>query len=206
MSYEVFLANSWGLERRHEHGMNLLSLMAVAEENGEAESAFEFDFSPSFEALNPEKIGKLAAEKALRYLGGKPGATLKDPVLLDPLAAAEILEVLAPSFYADNRVKKRSLFPEDPGKKILSETVSLIDDGTLAGGFASFPFDGEGVPRRRLTVVDRGIFQQVLCDTEYGARTGQASNGSSVREGLKPPPQIGHSNFFVEPQCEPVVS
>src|SRR5262245_27918933 len=37
MSFEVFLANSWGLERRHEHGMNVISLMAVAEEGGEAE-------------------------------------------------------------------------------------------------------------------------------------------------------------------------
>ena len=35
------------------------------------------------------------------------------------------------------------------GEKIASDTVTVIDDGTVVGGFGTSPFDGEGVPTRR---------------------------------------------------------
>jgi len=201
---EVSLTNSWGLHRHHQNTMNVLSLMAVAEEGEEAEMAFEFEFSPFFADLNPEAVGLRAAKKAFGYLGSQLGPTFKGPVVLEPLVAAEILDVLAPSFYADHRVKKCSLFDAGPGETILSPHLNLIDDGTLKGGFASFPFDGEGVPRRRLLLVKEGILQQVLADTHYGARLKAHSTGSSSREGIKRPPEIGHSNFYILPGTLPL--
>ncbi|MFO1518535.1 MAG: TldD/PmbA family protein [bacterium] len=197
-SYEILLANSWGLQARHQKTMNVLSLMAVAEQGGEAEAAFDFEFSNFFDSLDAEKVGRRAAEKAARYLGGKPGPTLKCPILLDALVAAEILEVLAPSFYADNLAKKCSLFEGLQGKKVLSEALTIIDDGLLDGGFVSSPFDGEGVSRQRMKVVEKGVFRQILADTEYGNRLGMGSTGSSVREDIKKAPRIGCSNFFIE--------
>ncbi len=196
---EVFLVNSWGVERHHRKTMNVLSLMAVAEEEKEAEGVFEFGFSSFLEELIPEEIGEKAAQKALRYLGGKPGKTLKGPVLLDPLVAAEILEVLAPSFFADNLIKKRSLFEGKQNQKILSSNMTLIDDACFIGAYASFPFDGEGMPSRSTRVVEGGVFKSPLADLEYGARLGLSSTGSSERESMKRPPQIGHSNFYVQP-------
>jgi PmbA protein len=199
LAYEVFLMNSWGLQFHHERTMNILSLMAVAEDGEEAEAAYEFDFSCFFDRLDPEAVGVRAARKALAYLGGKPGPTLKGPIVLDPLVAGEILEVLAPSFYADTLVKKRSLFQDMEGQKILSHQLTLVDDGCRPGGFASFPFDGEGVPKRKTMVVERGVFKEILSDTEYGHRLGRNSTGASSREGIKRPPQIGTSNFYVQP-------
>jgi PmbA protein len=201
---EIMLANSWGLEAHHQKSMNVLSLMAVAEEGSEAEAAYEFGFSCFFADLDSQSVGKRAAQKAIRYLGGKPGPTLKGPVLLDSWMAAETLEVLAGSFYADHLVKKRSLFEGAQGRPILSSALTIIDDGCLKGGFASFPFDGEGVPKKRMVVVDRGVFNQPLADTEYGLRLQGGSTGSSVREGLRYPPQIGYSNFFIERGSTPL--
>jgi len=196
---EIFLENSWGLKKHHQKTMNALVLMAVAEEGEDAEGVFEFDFSSFLGEISPEGVGRKAAEKALRYLGGKPGPTLRCPILLDPLIAAEILEVLAPSFYADNLLKKRSLFEGKQGQSVLSPLLQLVDDGLLPGGYASFPFDGEGVASRKTTIVERGVFKNFLADMEYGARLGAESSGSSERESIKAPPQIGHSNLYLEP-------
>lgn len=195
---EVHLSNSWGLSLHHQRTMNVLSLMAVAEEKEEAEAAFEFEFTSFFRDLHPEKVGREAGRKARRYLGGKPGPTLKGPVLLDCLAAGEIVEVLAPSFFADNLVKKRSLYEGELGRQVLSPEISLVDDGIRPDGFASFPFDGEGVPKRRTVVVEKGVFKEFLIDTEYGRRLGKSSNGGSIREGFRRPPHIGCSNFYIE--------
>ncbi len=198
--YEVWLVNSWGLFAHHQKTMNVLSLMAVAEEGEEAEAGYEFSFSSFLKDLNPRQVGKQAARKALSYLGGKPGPTLKGPVLLDPLAAAEILEVLAPSFYADRIIKQCSLFDKKHlGTQILSPQISLVEDGLLKAGYASFPFDGEGVPKTRVCVVRQGQWQSLFADTEYANRLGMPSSGSSVREDFKRPPRIGCSNFFIEP-------
>ncbi len=196
--YEVYLVNSWGVEKYHQKTMNTLSLMAVAENENEAEMAHEFDFSCFFENLNPEKVGKKAAKKALSYLGAKPGPTIQCPVLLDALTASEILEVLAPSFYADHLLRKRSLFCHQQNKQVLSSELTLIDDGWLQDGAGSFPFDGEGVAKQRTVVVEQGVFKQPLFDLEYAAQFKVKSTGSSVREGIKRPSQISHSNFFIE--------
>lgn len=196
---EIFLENSWGLKKHHQKTMNVLALMAVAEEGEEAEGVFEFDFSPFLSSLDPSKVGLMAAQKALSYLGGKSGPTLKCPVILDPLVAADILEVLAPSFFADNLLKKRSLFEGKEKQRVLSDKVNLIDDGLLVGAYASFPFDGEGVACRRTSIIEKGIFQNCLSDLEYGARLKIGSSGSSERESIKGPPQIGHSNLYLEP-------
>lgn len=196
---EVFLENSWGLQKHYQKTMNVMALMAVAEEGDEAEGVFEFDFSPFFSSLNASQVGLKAARKALNYLGGKPGPTLKCPVILDPLVAAEILEVLAPSFYADNLLKKRSLFEGKQNQSILSSNLNLIDDGLLIGGYASFPFDGEGVATTRSTIIEKGVFKRPLADLEYGARLKTGTTGSSERESIKGPPQIGHSNLYLEP-------
>lgn len=195
---EVYLINSWGLEKHHQKTMNVLSLMAVAEADEDSEGVFEFDFSSFLSILSPEAVGKQAAKKALQYLGAKPGPTLKCPVILDALVAADVLEVLAPSFYAESLLKKRSLFEGKQGQSVLSPLISLVDDGRLKEGYASFPFDAEGVTTQKTVVVEKGVFKNYLADLEYGQRMKAASTGSSEREGIKSPPQISYSNFYLE--------
>ena len=56
--------------------------------------------------------------------------------------------------------------------------MSLFDDGLRAGGLGSRPFDSEGVPSRRIQVVDKGVLQSYLLDSFYGRKLKLASTGN----------------------------
>ncbi|MGH9604039.1 MAG: metallopeptidase TldD-related protein, partial [Terriglobales bacterium] len=78
------------------------------------------------------------------------------------------------------------------------ENVTVVDDGTLRGGFGSAPFDSEGVPTRRTVVVEHGVLKSYLLNTYTAKKLGLATTGNAAR-GLAGTPGIGAGNFFLEP-------
>ena len=112
--------------------------------------------------------------------------------------AGEFLELLAPSFSAENLFKGKSLLKGREGERLFPEIITIRDDGTLAGGMATAPFDGEGVAAQNTALVTAGVVNGFLFDTVYAARMGAATTGNSVRAGVKGLPHLGISNFFIE--------
>ena len=82
------------------------------------------------------------------------------------------------------------------GKKIAAESVTVVDDGRLANGMGSRPFDGEGLPTRRNVVVDKGILTSYLLDTYSGRKLGMASTGNASRS-VGENPTVGTTNLFL---------
>src|SRR5208282_5218542 len=84
------------------------------------------------------------------------------------------------------------------GQKIAGNTVTIIDDGTIAGGFGTSPFDGEGVPTRRTVVIEKGVLNSYLLNTYTAKKLELATTGNASR-GLAGTPGIGHGNFYLQP-------
>jgi len=201
----VILKNSEGFMRDARQSRYELSMMAVAEEAGSQEMAWDNGFALCFENLCPEDIGQRVAEKAVSQLHAAPIKTQKTPVVLDALVSASLLSVLASSFFGDQVQKNRSLLKDKLGKTIYSEKISLVDDGNLAtplglgSGYGNFPFDDEGVDSLRNVLVERGTIRQFLYDSHSAAQAGKKSTGNAVRPHYKEAPRIGARNFFIEP-------
>jgi PmbA protein len=106
--------------------------------------------------LDPGGIGREAARRGVRKLGATQPPTARTAVVLDPEAAAGLFGALAPLFSADAVLKKKSLLAGRTGETIASTRVTLVDDGSIAGGFASSPVDGEGTPTRETILIDGG--------------------------------------------------
>src|SRR5205823_10668315 len=83
-------------------------------------------------------------------------------------------------------------------KTVLGETVTIIDDGTMVGGFGTSPFDGEGVPTRRTVVIQNGVLASYLLNTYAAKKLGLKTTGNAAR-GLAGNPGIGSGNFFLQP-------
>jgi PmbA protein len=83
------------------------------------------------------------------------------------------------------------------GEKIAGENVTVIDDGTLPGGFGTSPFDGEGVPTRRTVVIERGVLKSYLLNTYTAKKLGMQTTGNASR-GLAGTPGIGAGNYFLQ--------
>ena len=82
------------------------------------------------------------------------------------------------------------------GTKIGSELLTVVDDATIAGALGSRPFDGEGLPTRKKTVVERGELKSYLLDTYSGKKLGMKSTGNASRS-VGSPPGVSAANFYL---------
>src|SRR5438045_9078311 len=114
---------------------------------------------------SPERVGKIAAQRTLRRLGARKVKTAHVPVVFDPLVANSILEHIFEGVNGDSVYRGASFLAGALGHKIASTNVTVIDDGTMRGGFGTSHFDGEGVPTRRTVVIDKGVRSSHLLHT-----------------------------------------
>jgi PmbA protein len=198
-SFEVAIRNSFGVAGYYRGTSVTGSVAAVAEEGGDSQMGWDFGFSTGFTGIDVAAIAAGAAAKAAGLLGARKIPTLRCPVLLDNYVATEILEVLAPAFLAENVQKGKSFLTGRIGEQLFSSDIRIRDDGTLSGGLATGPFDGEGVPRGNTVLVDKGILGSFLFDSYTARKDGTAvSTGNGSRGGVKSPPRVGINNFFIE--------
>jgi PmbA protein len=84
------------------------------------------------------------------------------------------------------------------GEKIAGPNVTVVDDGTMPGGFGTSPFDGEGIPTRRTVVIENGVLKSYLLNTYTAKKLGLETTANASR-GLAGTPGIGPGNYFLEP-------
>ncbi len=194
----VFIRNSNGISASGRRSMAYLTLQAIATDKGDSESSYEIGFSPRFEDLEPKAVAASAAARAIRKLGARGMDSAFLPAVFENRAAASLLGVLAPAFFADNVQRNKSPVARRKGEMVYSDLIDIIDDGLLSGGFASFPFDGEGVPSQKTTIVHGGRIVGWLYDGPRAAIDGVKSTGNCRRTGIGKTPSIGVTNCFIK--------
>ena len=200
------LINSNGLYFSYASTLTSVSVTAVAEESGESEMGWDFDFSHFLNDLDVMKVGQTAGKKALEKLGGRRISSGVYPVLIQNSVASEFLSLLAHSFLAEQVQKGKSSLKGKKGERFFSPLLSILDDGLHPKGISTSPIDGEGMPSQQTSLVIGGEVYGYLYDTYWanrenihssGLRVG--STGNSRRSSIKLPPGMGISNFFIEP-------
>jgi PmbA protein len=117
--------------------------------------------------------------------------------VFDPLVAGALLGHVFEAVNGDSIYRSASFLAGKLGEKIAGSNVTIVDDGTMVGGFGSSPFDGEGVPTRRTVVIDKGVLNSYLLNTYTAKKLGMRTTGNASR-GLAGTPGIGAGNFFME--------
>ena len=194
------LANSHGFVGEYKRSYCSVSAVPVAkDEQGNMQRDFWYSVARSIKLLeNPEQVGKVAAERTLRRLGARKAKTAKVPIVFDPLVARALLESIAEAVNGDSIYRGASFLAGKLGEKIAGDNVTIVDDGTVKGGFGTSPFDGEGVPTRRTVVVEKGELKSYLLNT-YTAKKLKLSTTGNASRGLAGTPGIGVGNFFLQP-------
>ncbi len=150
---------------------------------------------------DPEEIGRIAAQRALRRLGARSVKTQRVPVVFSPEIARGIMGNIFEAANGDAIYRHATFFDEMLGERVAGENITVVDDGTMIhdgiGGFGTSPFDGEGLPTRRTVLVERGILKSYVTNTYTGRKLGIPSTGNAAR-GLAGNPGIGAGNFYLE--------
>ncbi len=196
--YSITIVSSHGLEAVYKGAYCGAYAFLVGEENGDSQTGFAVQYGLKYAQLDPQKIGREAAQKAVRMLGAKEIATQKAAVVLDPYVVTNFLGVLSPSLSAESVQKGKSIFAGKIGEIVAAKNVSIIDDGTMPGGIASSPFDGEGVSSQKTFLIDKGRLNGFLYNTYTAAKDNVKSTGNGTRGSYKSTPEVGTTNFYLD--------
>lgn len=194
------LANSHGFVGEYQRSYCSIAAVPIAQaENGAMQRDYWYSVARSLGRLeSPERVGKVAAERTLRRLGARKVKTAHVPVVFDPLVATSILDHIFEGVNGDSVYRGASFLAGKLGQKIAGDRVTVIDDGTMRGGFGSSPFDGEGIPTRRTVVIENGVLKSYLLNTYTAKKLGLQTTGNASR-GLAGTPGIGPGNYFLQP-------
>lgn len=194
------LATSHGFVGEYQRSYCSIAAVPIAQaENGGMQRDYWFSVARSLSRLeSPEQVGRVAAERTLRRLGARKVKTAHVPVIFDPLIATSILDHIFEGVNGDSVYRGASFLAGKLGQKVAGDRVTVIDDGTMRGGFGTSPFDGEGIPTRRTIVIENGVLKSYLLNTYTAKKLGLQTTGNASR-GLAGTPGIGPGNYFLQP-------
>jgi PmbA protein len=193
------LANSHGFVGEYRRSYCSVSAAPIAQDDqGAMQRDYWFSLSRTMSRLeSAESVGREAARRTLRRLGARKIASTQVPIVLDPMVAGSILDNIFDAVNGDAIYRQSSFLANKLGEKIAAGNITVIDDGTIPGGFGTEPFDGEGVPTRRTMVIENGVLKSYLLNTYTAKKLGMKTTGNASR-GLAGTPGIGSGNFFLE--------
>jgi PmbA protein len=173
--------------------------VSVVAEKGDQKSTGGESCSRRFFAdlKSPEEIAEKAAKDAYEMLDPQMVKTQKASVIFDPDAARSILGGILGAINGERVLQKASFLADKMNRKIASELVTIIDDGTKSKGLGSRPFDGEGVPVQKRIIIDKGTLTGFLYNTIVAKRAGVKSTGNASRGGFTDLPGISAHNFYM---------
>jgi len=107
-----------------------------------------------FRALDPLALAKTASEKAARAENPAELGPGKYTVILEPAAVLDLVGFLFYDFSATAIQDQRSCFSGRLGKPLSREKRPLLQTTSIIPKQLGAPFDGEGIPRQRVILVD----------------------------------------------------
>lgn len=173
-------------------------IMAVAEDSGESQMGYDFDYRRRAGEIDFVSVGRRAAESAVQLLGARKGPTGMYPVMLDNIVASEFLGILAASFSAESLQKGKSMLAGRLGEVVCSPLITILDDALLPGGAGSRAFDDEGTPSRTTPLMVEGRVEGFMHNAYTAKKAGTASTGNGSRGGFRSQPGVGSTNLYIK--------
>jgi PmbA protein len=178
------LMNTAGVSAWHHETLARFSITAMAgDSSGWAKAS-----ACRHTDLDPLELARTAAGKAEHSRAPEVVPPGRYTVVLEPAAVLDLVGQMFGDFSATAIRDGRSFLNDRIGQKIFGENITIHDDvcDLLQSGA---PFDGEGVPRRPLTLVDRGVVREIAYSRQAAAVAGVPPTG----HGFPLPNEIGEA-------------
>lgn len=174
-------ANSHGFVGSYEKASCHLYVSCIAEEGGKMEGGYWGSPARRLEDLeDAAEIGTKAAQRALRMLGSKKVKTQEAPVVYDQFMAGRLVGQLVSAASGTAIYRGNSFLVDKLGEKIAADSITVVSDGHMKGALGSKPFDGEGLPTTRRTIIGAGVLETYLIDAYAARKLKTTPNGASA--------------------------
>ena len=136
------LANSRGFSGEYRRSYCSLSAMPIAQaEEGGMQRDYWYSVARTLARLeSPESIGVEAARRTLRRLHARRVPTQRVPIIFAPEVARSIVGHIFDAANGDSIYRGASFWANQLGQNVASLGITVVDDGTMRGGFGTAPF------------------------------------------------------------------
>lgn len=149
--------------------------------------------------INLENMAIETANSAIKMLYSEYPKSGKYPVVIDNAFGGVIFhEACGHALEATSVADNASVFCNKLGKKIASDVVTAIDDGTIKNAWGSYNIDDEGNDAQRTILIENGILKSYLVDELGSIKMNQKVTGSARRESYKYAPTSRMRNTFID--------
>ncbi|MEM9810970.1 MAG: TldD/PmbA family protein [Pseudomonadota bacterium] len=198
-SGESFFATSHGFSGRKYGGSHSTGVSVLAGEGTGMERDYDSASAVHLVDLrHAEEIGRTAGERTVKRLNPRKMASQHAPVIFEQRLASSILSPLAGAANGASIARKTSFLLDKLGEPILPKGITVRDDPLRPRGFASKPFDGEGVVCEAFDLIADGVLTTWYLNTAQAKQLGLDTNGRA-RRGTGGSPSSGPSNLDLLP-------
>lgn len=174
------IANSRGLFA-YQRSTGVAFTTTVRTEDGRG-SGWAGSSDNDFSRIDPRALAERAIEKARRSVNAAAIEPGRYTVVLEPTAAANLIQLIGGALNARSADEGRSFFSKAGGgnkigEKVVDERVTLysnpLDPRVPAGTFG-----GDGLPNQATTWIENGVVKNLAYDRFWAQRTGQQPRGT----------------------------
>jgi PmbA protein len=183
------VANSLGVSAWAKISSSSMQTTVISESKNSKGFSSSEQHSRRIEDIDPAGIADKAAERSVKSINPKKIQVGDYEVVLSSRAIAELFMFLGyVGFSATPYQDGQSFVKYNLNKQTFDEKLTIEDDPRNPKSLYSFAVDGEGVPKKRLTLVEKGkISEESIC---YDSFTAGKEKGK-VSTGHAPPPVFG---------------
>ncbi|MCQ4238204.1 metalloprotease PmbA [Stutzerimonas stutzeri] len=157
-----------------------LSCVMIAESEGQMQRDYFYDVNRIGEALiDPQTIGRRAAERAVRRLGARPIPTCEVPVLFAPELATGLFSHFIAAISGGNLYRKASYLEDALGQTLFPEWLSLDERPHMPRALGSASYDGDGLATYAKPFVENGRLISYVLSTYSGRKLGMPSTANA---------------------------
>jgi len=193
------ISNSLNLKLSHASNLLFVYANARCEEEDQVKTGDAYWFGRNFESLDIDSLAAKVTAETVGKLGASPVLSGKYNIVLDAMAASDLLSTFCAIFSADLIQKGFSLLGDKMNTQIAPEYFSIHDDAITDRSMTAIPFDSEGVATKNKTLVKNGVLIGILHNRKTAAKAGTQSTGNGFRSGYRGSVSVGPTNLYIEP-------
>lgn len=179
---EKLIKNSFGVEAYDVRTLSKIDLTILGNDGKEESAGWSADSRRDITELEIAEVAKKAAQKAIDGFGAKLVEPGDYEVILEPAAVGGLVSSITMyGLSAKMYQEYRSFLRDKIGEKSFSEKLDLWSDPLNNRGLMASVFDGEGVPTKKLDLINKGIVKSLAYDTLTAAKDGVESTGHNVK-------------------------
>ncbi len=196
---ETHIYNTLGLEDYYREDGGYIFVVTVASDGTHHKTSFAYDLARKPESLGHVETAKRAAAESVEKLGAESLKSGKYDIVIRNDVFGSLLATFVPTMFSAEMVQ-RGLSPikRSADKPIASDLVSILDEPHLSGSLSSRPFDDQGVPTRKKSLIDKGLQKSLLYDLKTARKDKVQPTGNAIKNGYKGQIQISPINISVE--------